>query len=267
MSESPRSNNSKVNATDVDVVSTKTTGVALDLKANSLTTGNALSVASTSNTALTTGSLVSVAHTGNANTVEGPIVDISSTTTSTGLDAVLKVSNTAQTAGNVVEITGAASKTALNVTAGNVVVAADTLIARGYNATNKTPSIITKWDAHTDATAGDAAITIAQVLTGILEADPAADVAWTLPTAALAVAGVANVAVGDCIDFSVINTGTATADEIITVTMGTNGTAVGYMGVKCAGVAVGDSEGSGLFRLRFTNVTGAAEAYTVYRLA
>ena len=144
------------------------------------------------------------------------------------------------------------------------VTTADTLFARGFTAT--TPSVLTKWPAHTDATAGNATITIAQVLTGVLEADPAADIAWTLPTAALAVAGTTGCAVGDCIDFSVINTGTATADEIITVTMGANGTAVGHMGVKCAGVAVGDGEGSGLFRLRFTAVTGT-ETYTVYRLA
>ena len=137
--------------------------------------------------------------------------------------------------------------------------------ARGYAAT--TPSLTVKWPAHTDAAASDATITIAQVLSGILEADPAADITYTLPTAALAVAGVTGAAVGDCIDFSVINTGTAAADEIITVAMGTSGTAVGYHGVKCAGVAVGDSEGSGMFRLRFTNVTAGAEAYTSYRIA
>jgi len=148
---------------------------------------------------------------------------------------------------------------------GNLIVSSETLFARGYAATK--PSILTKWPAHTDATAGNATITIAQVLTGILEADPAADITYTLPTAALAVAGTVGVAVGDCIDFSVINTGTATADEIITVAMGTSGTALGSMGVKCAGVAVGDSEGSGLFRLRFTNVTASSEAYTVYRIA
>ena len=139
------------------------------------------------------------------------------------------------------------------------------LQARGYAAT--TPSLVVKWPAHTDATVGNATITIAQVLTGILEADPAADITYTLPTAALAVAGVVGAAVGDCIDFSVINTGTATADEIITVAMPSDGTAVGYHGVKCAGVAVGDSEGSGMFRIRFTNVTSGAEAYTSYRIA
>ena len=147
---------------------------------------------------------------------------------------------------------------------GTLTLSTDTLFARGYAATK--PSIITKWPAHTDSTAGNATITIAQLLTGILEVDPAADIAYTLPTAALAVAGVVGAAVGDCIDFSVINTGTATADEIITITMPSNGTAVGHMGVKCAGVAVGDSEGSGLFRLRFTAVTGT-ETYTVYRIA
>lgn len=139
-----------------------------------------------------------------------------------------------------------------------------TSFARGYTAT--TPSLIQKWPAHTDATAGNVTITIAQLLTGILEADPAADITYTLPTAALAVDGVVGCAVGDCIDFSVINTGTATADEIITLAMGTQGTSVGSMGVKCAGVAVGDSEGSGLFRLRFTSVTGT-DSYVVYRLA
>ena len=144
-------------------------------------------------------------------------------------------------------------------------VSGGSLLARGYDTTK--PSIVTKWPAHTDSSATDHTVTIAQVLTGILEADPAADRAWTLPTAALAVAGVTGVAVGDCIDFSVINTGTATADEIITVTMGTGGTAVGYMGVKTSGVAVGDCEGSGLFRIRFTNVTSTSEAYTCYRLA
>jgi hypothetical protein len=72
MSESPRSNNSKVNATDVDINSTKTTGVALDLKANSVDEG-----------------------------------------------VGLKVSATSLTTGSAVEITGVATKTALNVVTGN----------------------------------------------------------------------------------------------------------------------------------------------------
>lgn len=149
---------------------------------------------------------------------------------------------------------------------GNLIVSSETLFARGYAATK--PSILTKWPAHTDATAGNATITIAQVLTGILEADPGADITYTLPTAALAVAGVVGVAVGDCIDFSVINTGSAGEDEIITVAIGSGGTLIGYSGVGTPTPTHDAVEiGSGLFRLRFTNVTASSEAYTVYRIA
>jgi len=150
---------------------------------------------------------------------------------------------------------------------GALTLSTDTLFARGYNSTNKTPSIITKWDAHTDATAGNATITIAQVLTGILEADPAADITYTLPTAALAVAGVTGVAVGDCIDFAVINRSTAGTEEEITITMGANGTAVGNMVVPTVDTTHdADRSGSALFRIRFTAVTGT-ETYTCYRIA
>ena len=78
--------------------------------------------------------------------------------------------------------------------------------ARGYAAT--TPSLVQKFPAHTAVADGTAlTVTIAQILTGVLVMDPTADKGWTLPTAALAVAGVDGVAVGDCINFSIINTG------------------------------------------------------------
>ena len=147
------------------------------------------------------------------------------------------------------------------------VTTADTVFARGYDTT--VPSVITKWPAHTDiAGDGNKTLTIAQLLTGILEADPAADRTWTLPTAALAVAGVTGVAVGDCIDFSVINTGTAGADEIITVAIGSGGTLVGSGTVPVAtDTHDANSVGSGMFRIRFTNVTSSSEAYVCYRIA
>ena len=110
-------------------------------------------------------------------------------------------------------------------------------------------------------------LTIAQLLTGILECDPAGDIGWTLPTAALAVAGVPGVAVGDCIDFTVLNDATSAADEKITISMGSGGTAKGLMVVDSQLVAGIRGSGSGTFRLRFTNVTSGAEAYTCYRLA
>jgi len=130
----------------------------------------------------------------------------------------------------------------------------------------KAPKV--KWDAPTSVAAGAHTMTIAEILTGIFTSDPTADRAWTLPTAALAVAGVANVDVGDCIEFSVINTGTAGADEIITVGAGSGGSLVGS-GAVLTSDPVDDafSPGSGLFRIRFTNVTSGSEAYIAYRLA
>ena len=130
----------------------------------------------------------------------------------------------------------------------------------------KAPRI--NWAAHTDYTAGSDTLTIAEVLTGILEADSAAQITWTLPTAALAVAGVANVSIGDCIDFSVINTSTAGTEEEITVAMGTGGTALGNMVVPGGDTTHdADKSGSGLFRIRFTGVASGSEAYLCYRIA
>jgi len=141
----------------------------------------------------------------------------------------------------------------------------DQVYARGYDVLK--PSLITKWPAHTTESASALTVTIAMILTGVITMDPTADRAWTLPTAALAVAGVTGAAIGDCIDFSVINTGTAGADEIITLAAGANGTLVGS-GAILTSDPVNDafSGGSGLFRLRFTAVTGT-ETYHVYRIA
>jgi len=150
---------------------------------------------------------------------------------------------------------------------GALTLSTDTLFARGYNATNKTPSIITKWDAHTTTASAGATLTIAQLLTGVLEADATAQISYALPTAALAVAGVTGVAVGDCIDFAVINRSTAGTEEEITITMGANGTAVGNMVVPTVDTTHdADRSGSALFRIRFTAVTGT-ETYTCYRIA
>ncbi len=90
----------------------------------------------------------------------------------------------------------------------------------------------------------------------------------TLPTAALAVAGISGVAVNDAFDFHVMNLGTAANDPTITIAMGTGGTAIGHMDVD---PQVNNAEtylysGTGILRLRFTNVTASSEAYTVYRI-
>jgi len=140
-----------------------------------------------------------------------------------------------------------------------------TIFARG-NATTA-PGLVVKYPAPATPGASAQTITIAEIVTGILHDDPEGNATWTLPTAALAVAGVNNVAVNDCIDFVVINDATSAADEKITVAVGTGGSAVGLMVVDSQLVAGIRGSGSGLFRMRFTNVTSGSEAYVVYRLA
>ena len=115
---------------------------------------------------------------------------------------------------------------------------------------------------------GAKTITIAMILKQILEEDPAGNATWTLPTAALAVAGVEGAEVGDCIDFYVVNSGTAGEDEDITIAAGTSGTLVGSGHCPTSWTTHdADRGGSAHFRIRFTNVTSASEAYSVYRLA
>ena len=144
---------------------------------------------------------------------------------------------------------------------------AKTVFARAYD--SKIPSVVNKFPAATsDLGSGAKTITIAQILTGIYLCDPTADAAHTLPTATLAVEGIADVAIGDCIDFVVINTGTASADEIITLAAGTDGTLVGSGAVLTANPVDNQfSQGSGMFRMRFTGVISGSEAYVCYRLA
>ena len=138
---------------------------------------------------------------------------------------------------------------------------------RGYD--TKVPSILVKHAAPTALGDGAAVgITIAQLLTGVMTADPQGDRAFTLPTAADAVAGVTGVEVGDCIDFTIISLATANADETITLGAGSGGSVVGNAAILSPNA--GDNEyssGSALFRLRFTNVTAGSEAYTCHRLA
>ncbi len=141
------------------------------------------------------------------------------------------------------------------------------LLLRGWTATR--PGIMVKWPAATsDLGSGAKTVTIAQIVTGVILCDPAGNATHTLPTAALAVAGVGEAAIGDCIDFAVINTGTASANEIITVEAGSGGSLVGSGAVLTANAVDNQfSQGSGLFRLRFTGVASGSEAYVCYRIA
>lgn len=137
----------------------------------------------------------------------------------------------------------------------------------GFDGTNLTSAPLSNTVAPTSALDGAVTVTIAQLLTGVLSGDPGADIAWTLPTAALAVAGVSGAVVGTTFDFYVVNLGTTTVDEAITVTAGANGTVIGN-GVVSNDNVIGEvNSGSAKFRMRFTNVTSTTETYDVYRLA
>ena len=159
---------------------------------------------------------------------------------------------------------------ALNLTDGGTVAGAtthsDQVFARGYAATK--PSIMYKMPAHATPAAGATLLTIADLLTGALVRDPnhATSCVWTMPTAALAVAGVAGVTVGDCIDFTIVNIATAAADELITLVAGANSTIYGGLVTENAAVSGEMNGGSSSWRIRFTAVTGT-ETYSVYRTA
>ena len=160
------------------------------------------------------------------------------------------------------------SKKGLVQKVGNNGVIAETTVRMRSGATaGGSPSHTCAWQAHAEVGNGNQTITAAEVLTGILADDPEGNADWTLPTAALLVAAIPNVAVGDCIDFSVINEATSTQDEKVTIVMGTSGTAVGLMVVDSQLVAGIRGSGSGMFRIRFTGVASGSEAYTCYRMA
>ena len=160
------------------------------------------------------------------------------------------------------------SKKGLVQKVGNNGVTAETTVRMRSGATaGGAPSHTCAWQAHAEVGSGNVTITAAQVLTGILADDPEGNANWTLPTAALLVAALPGAAIGDCIDFSVINEATTTVDEKVTIVMGTSGTAVGLMVVDSQLVSGIRGTGSGWFRIRLTGVASGSEAYTCYRLA
>jgi len=126
------------------------------------------------------------------------------------------------------------------------------------------PSLTVKYAAAAVPGTSNQTITIAQLKTGILYDDPEGAGTWTLPTATLLLAGLPGYAVGDCLDFSVINNATTGADEIITMAVGSGGTAAGNMLVAAPNVTEDqENSGSAMFRIRITS----SSAYVCYRLA
>jgi hypothetical protein len=116
----------------------------------------------------------------------------------------------------------------------------------------------------------DASVTLTatQLLTGLLRGVPTAtDKTLTLPTAALLVAALPGVEVGDCFEYTVVNDGVGDGIDFI-VAIGSGVTNVGFMSVVDTSTAEDNAgSGSGRFRIRFTNVSSGTEACTNTRIA
>jgi hypothetical protein len=99
-----------------------------------------------------------------------------------------------------------------------------------------------------------ATVTAAQLLKRIIDAVPTAAATFTLPTAALLVAAMPGVKVGDTFEFIITNN--SAGANTITVAAGSGGTADGTLTVAQNVVRK--------FVVHVTNVTAASEAYFVY---
>jgi len=154
---------------------------------------------------------------------------------------------------------------------GNVANAKTITVGNGTGASR----LFTRWGAggnivHQPAETGlsdaDGTLTTSHLFSQIITMTPTADRTLTLPTAADIVAAVSGVQIGDAFDFRIMNLDSASGNDVI-IAMGSGGTAIGHMTVEPYNNGAGTYfySGTGIFRLRFTNVTVSSEAYTVYR--
>lgn len=109
-------------------------------------------------------------------------------------------------------------------------------------------------------TAGGVTLTAAEIIGGIVVADPnGAGRTYTLPTAALLVAALQAPAIGDLLRCKLVNG--ADAAEAITIQEGTGGT---WDANQTASSRVIGQNTSKDVLIRLTNVTASSEAYVVY---
>lgn len=101
-----------------------------------------------------------------------------------------------------------------------------------------------------------ATLTVGQLLKGLLHSNPGAAATFTLPTAALLVAGDKKAEVGTGFQFSLRNDNGVNG---ITVAAGAGGTLAGAAAVSTAS--------SGLWYVRYDDISSGTEAYTLVRLA
>lgn len=104
-------------------------------------------------------------------------------------------------------------------------------------------------------------LTLKQIASGHIKCTPTAARTYTLPTAAILVASIEGVKVGDYIDFTIDNRGGA--GDHVTLAAGVGGT-VFPSGTDLV-ATVGTDEVRN-FRVLFTNVTAASEAYDLINL-
>jgi hypothetical protein len=148
---------------------------------------------------------------------------------------------------------------------GQVVVGPNAINDIKLGNTNKV--LIRKTPAPVALTNASVTLTTNQLLTGLLVGAPAtADKTLTLPSAELLVAAIENANVGDTFEYSVVNTGVGDGIQFVVAT-GTGGTNVGHMSVDNVSGTDVVGGGSAMFRVRLTNVTSGAEAYTNTRIA
>nr|QBK86795.1 MAG: uncharacterized protein LCMAC103_01270 [Marseillevirus LCMAC103] len=107
-------------------------------------------------------------------------------------------------------------------------------------------------------------ILIADLVAGLLRRNMGSADTWTLPTAALAVAGVPGAIVNTSLDFTIVNEDQGGAFDI-TLAPGADGTFVGNTVIPSASVTATTETSSATFRLIFTNVTATFETYDVFR--
>lgn len=131
-----------------------------------------------------------------------------------------------------------------------------------------TGGLIKYQPSHTSLSNSNNTLTISQIITEIIIMTPTKSRTVTLPTAELAVAGITGVEVNDAIDFRIINLGLGLFDPKINIAMGSGGTSIGRMYVDPYINNLGTYlySGTGIFRMRFINVTEGNEEYIVYRI-
>lgn len=156
---------------------------------------------------------------------------------------------------NYLRVTNAATGTATELSAqGSDTNVSLRLAAKGTGVIQTTQPLVEEMTQ--TALTDTATVTIAQLLTKILDGTPTGTATYTLPTAALLVEGIANAQVGDSFLF-VINNKAASA-LTITVAAGSGGTADGTLTVAQNVIRA--------FVVTITNVTASSEAYFVYGL-